>query len=651
MLSSRVSSSMFPRLFEPGRIGALSLKNRLIKAPTVTGLATRDGCVTDRMAAFYREMARGGVGLVIVENSHVDMKASKSIACQLSSSHDEHKSGLKWLATTIRSNGAGACLQLGHGGRQKMIPLLPIKAPSPLPSEDRKRAGLPLPEELTPDEIAEIVEAFGSAAERAKNAGFDMVEILGCHGYLVTNFLSPLANRRSDRYGGDIENRMRFLLEVIHCVKRKTGDDFPLSVRLNGSDYEQGGITFEETKTVTLALEKAGVSALHVTGGTFDSGHMEIVPMYVPTAPHLWAAEGIRKVVRIPVILSGSVTSPHLAEKILAEGKADFVSLARPLLADPAFPRKALEGRPEDIRPCIRCVDGCTTKGVASGFISCSVNAALGGEGSCEVSRAPGVKKVAVIGGGPAGMEAARVASGRGHQVTLFEKRKLGGMLIEASVPEFKADLRAYIDYLKIQIRKSGVRVVNAEATSRTITEEQFDAVIIATGAVPAGAGGRGIDRGQVLDALSVLQGAGTGQKVVVVGGGRIGCDVALFLAGQGKKVAITTRGEDIARGMSPPERRAYFERVSKQDMEIRTGVHLEEVTEHGVRVADQAGARSEIKADHVVLAAGLKPDRRLFDELAGMPHMRVYAVGDCVEPRTIFEAVHEAHWVAWNLL
>ncbi len=297
MLSGSVSSSMFPRLFEPGRIGALSLKNRLIKAPTVTGLATRDGCVTDRMAAFYREMARGGVGLVIVENSHVDMKASKSIACQLSSSHDEHKSGLKWLATTIRSNGARACLQLGHGGRQKMIPLLPIKAPSRVPSEDRKRAGLPLPEELTLDEIAEIVEAFGSAAERAKHAGFDMVEILGCHGYLITNFLSPLANRRSDRYGGDIENRMRFLLEVIHCVKRKTGGDFPLSVRLNGSDYEQGSITFEETKTVALALEKAGVSALHVTGGTFDSGHMEIVPMYVPAAPHVWAAEGIKRVV------------------------------------------------------------------------------------------------------------------------------------------------------------------------------------------------------------------------------------------------------------------------------------------------------------------------------------------------------------------
>ncbi len=211
-----------------------------------------------------------------------------------------------------------------------------------------------------------------------------------------------------------------------------------MSVRLNGSDYEQGGITFEETKAVALALEKAGVNALHVTGGTFDSGHMEIVPMYVPPAPHVWAAEGIKRVVGIPVIVSGSVTSPQLAEKILAEGKADFVSLARPLLADPAFPLKAREGRPEDIRPCIRCVDGCTTKGVANGFISCSVNASLGGEGGGEGSIAAEVKKVAVVGGGPAGMEAARVASGRGHQVTLFEKRKLGGALIEASAPRIQ---------------------------------------------------------------------------------------------------------------------------------------------------------------------------------------------------------------------
>jgi 2,4-dienoyl-CoA reductase-like NADH-dependent reductase (Old Yellow Enzyme family)/thioredoxin reductase len=651
MLSSSVSSSMFPKLFEPGRIGALWLKNRLIKAPTVTGFATRDGCVTDRMATFYREMARGGVGLVIVENSHVDAKASKSIACQLSSSHDEHKSGLKWLATAIRSNGARACLQLGHGGRQKMIPLLPIKAPSRVPSEDRKRAGLPLPEELTLDEIAEIIEAFGSAAERARHAGFDMVEILGCHGYLITNFLSPLANRRSDRYGGNIENRMRFLLEVIDSVVRKTGSDYPLSVRLNGSDYEQGSITFEETKAVAVALEKGGVSALHITGGTFDAGHMEIVPMYVPAAPHLWAAEEIKKVVTIPVILSGSVTTPRLAERIREQGKADFISLARALLADPFFPLKAQEGRPEDIRPCIRCVDGCTTKGVANGFISCSVNAALGGEGPCEGSPAAEMKKIAVIGGGPAGMEAARVASGRGHHVTLFEKRKLGGTLIEASVPEFKADLRGFIDYLSTQIRKAGVRVVNTEATARTIQEGQFDAVIVATGAVPADTRVPGIDRPRVVEALSVLRGSKTGRDIVVVGGGRIGCDVALFLAEQGKKVTITTRGEDIAQGMNPPERRAYFERVSKQEMEIRTGVHLEEITEHGVRVADQAGARSEIKADHVVLAAGLKPDRRLFDELAGTPHMRVYAVGDCVEPRMIFEAVHEAHWVACNLL
>jgi NADPH-dependent 2,4-dienoyl-CoA reductase/sulfur reductase-like enzyme len=520
-----------------------------------------------------------------------------------------------------------------------------------VPSEESCKAGIPVPEELTFEEIVEIIEAFGDAAVRARQTGFDMVEIVGCHGYLVTNFLSPLTNRRTDWYGGNLENRMRFLLEVVDNIFQKAGKDYPLSIRLNGSDYEEGGITIEETKRVAVALERAGVSTIHVSGGTLDKGHMLHAPMYGPLATHVWAAEEIKKAVNIPMIASGSITTPHLAEMIMEQGKADFISLGRPLLADPYFPLKAEEGRPEDIRPCIRCLDGCITRGLAKGSINCTVNAALGKEEESGGTPAAKARRVAVIGGGPGGMEAARVAALRGHQVTLFEKRKMGGALIEASVPEFKADIRGLIDYQSTQIKKRGVKVVDAEATSQVIKDGKFDAVIVATGATPLGYDVPGIEKPQVVGVLDGFKGAKTGKSVVVVGGGMIGCDVALFLAEQGKKVTITTRGDDIARGMNQSERLAYFERLSKQSVEIRTGVHLEEVTDNGVIVVDRGGSRIKIKGDHVVLASGLIPNRRLFDELAKIRNLRVYAIGDCAEPRMIFDAIHEANWVAYNLL
>jgi 2,4-dienoyl-CoA reductase-like NADH-dependent reductase (Old Yellow Enzyme family)/thioredoxin reductase len=639
---------MFPRLFEPGRIGALSLRNRLIKAPMGSGLATRDGCVTDGMIRFYRQFARGGAGLIIVENAHVDDKASKALPCQVSSSHDEHKSGLGRLAAAIKSCGAKACLQLGHAGRQKHVPLFPIKAPSRVPSEESRKAGVPDPVPLTVREIDEIVEAFGRAALRAKEAGFDVVEIVGCHGYLVSNFLSPLSNRRKDGYGGNLENRARFLLEVIGNMVDKVGKDYPLSVRLNASDYEEGGVTIEDTKKVAVAAEKAGACAIHVSGGGPGARDKVCSSMYAPPATHVWAAQEIKKLVDIPIIASGSITTPDLAERILQEGKADFISMGRPLLADPYLPQKAQEGRPEDIRPCIRCLQGCVARGRSRGFIQCAVNASLISEEEREFAPRGKPRKIAVVGGGPAGMEAARVAAQRGHNVTLFEKRKIGGALIEASVPQFKGEIRRLIDYFSVQLQRSGVTIIASEATRQTIEGGAFDAVIVATGAVH---GVRetpeGNKRKKVLEALEVFRGAEIGKKVALVGGGKIGRDAALFLAEQGKSVTITTRGDDITRGMAPSERLGYLERLSKQDVQVRTGVRLVRVTPKGMVVEDGSGATSTIEADHVVFSSGLAPDRGLFDQLSRVPDLKVYAIGDCAEPRTIFDAIHEGFWTA----
>ncbi len=648
MLSHK-RDSMFPKQFTPGYIGKLWIKNRLVKAPLATCYSTLDGCVTERIIRHYREVARGGAGLIIVEYAYVDDKASKSGFCQLGISSNEHRPGLQWLATTIKANGARACLQLEHAGREKFLGVPPIKAPSRIPWEGVD-PGAPVPEELTFEEIGEIAKAFGDAALRAQQAGFEMVEVHGAHGYLITNFLSPLTNLRGDWYGGSLKNRMRFLLDVIANIRNKVGLDYPLSVRISASDYQEGGITIEESQEVARALEKAGVNVIHVSGGDHYAIDYEQPPMYRPPGTHIWAAELIKSSVNIPVIVGGAINTPELAEKTLEDGKADFISMARPILADPFLPLKSREGRPEDINPCIRCADCVGPKGNTRGGTNCAVNVAVGKEDEFRITRAATPRRVAVVGGGPAGMEAARVAALKGHKVTLFEKRKLGGMLIEASVPEFKAELRRLIYYLSTQVRKTGVEVTNSEATVKSIKDGKFDAVIVATGAMPWIQDVPGVNKPFVVGALDILRGTKIGKNVIVVGGGRIGCDVALFIAEQGQKVIITTRKDNIALDMNHNERPAFLHRLSRQDVEIRAGVHLGAITDNGIILHDRSGIKSEIKGDTVVLASGMRPTREVFDELVQMGDLDVCAVGDCVEPRDIFDAIHEGYYAAYML-
>jgi len=639
---------MFPKLFEPGYIGNLWVKNRLVTACIQTSYGSKDGCVTDRIIRHYADLAKGGAGLVTIDCVYIGDEASKESECELGLSVNDFRAGMQWLTATIKANGARSCVQLEHAGIQRFPGVAPIKGPSAIPWEEIP-PGAPPPEELTIPEIQEIVGQFGDAALRAKECDFDAIEVHCGHGYLLTNFLSSVRNRRNDIYGGSFENRNRIVLEIIDDIHKKVGPDYPISVRVTCTDYEEGGISIEDTKVLCQALEKAGVNIIHVSGGTHHVIDHEHAPMYGPLANNVWAAEEIKKVLNIPVIASGSITTPELAEQILEEGKADFVSFGRPFIADPYFPIKAQEGRPEDICPCIRCLD-CVARGVMVGSVNCAVNVAVGKEEQFRITPSAKPKKVAVVGGGPSGMEAARVAALRGHEVTLFEKRKLGGMLIEASAPEFKADIRKLIDYLSTQVKKTGVKVINSEATSKTIKDGKFDAVIVAIGATPWTPVVSGLDKPSVVGALDVLDGAKTGKSVIVVGGGRIGCDVALFLAEQGKKVTITTRGDAIAREFNQAEHIAFFKRLSKQNVEIITGVHLTEVTDSGVIVYDRWGTKSDLKGDSVVLAAGLKANRGLFDELWQIPTLEIYAVGDCVEPRTIYDAIHEGYWAAYAI-
>jgi len=640
----------FPRLFTPGLIGDVRLKNRVIKAAQHTGLANPDGSITDRMLRYYKRVAMGGAGMVVVEYAWVDDDASRASPCQLGIARMDHIPGLSLLAQTIQANGAKAAIQISHAGRQRFTLEQP-KAASAVPWEETYAAGCPAPLELTFDEILEIVKAFGQAAKKAQIADYDMVEIHACHGYLISNFLSPRTNKRTDWYGGSLENRMRFLLEVVAEIKVQVGPDYPVVVRVSGTDYEPDGHTIEETVELCRRLEAMGVAAIHMSGGNHHQTIHEVSPMGMSLAHNVWAAEAVKKQIEIPVIASGSINLPALAEQILADGKGDFIGLGRPLWADPEWPRKASEGRPEDIRPCIRCNDGCLARGDhLAKTVSCSVNVALCREAEFEIVRTEHPREVAVVGGGPAGMEAARVCALKGHRVTLYEKRELGGALLEAAIPDFKApDLRPLVDYLRTQTEKLGIGVVTEDATAQTIRTGGYDAVIVATGAIPLGLEDvPGIDGPNVTGAADVLWGkAHLGDTVAVIGGGIVGTEVGLFLAEQGKQVVFVEMLDTFMNNITFDEKLVYEERFAGLDVSIHAGRRLESVSAEGITVIDRFGSRTSLKVDSVVVAAGFRPDRSLIESLADEPGLEVLEAGDCVRPRKIFDAIHEGHLAA----
>ena len=658
MLIKKPADSRFTRLFTPGYIGNLWIKNRVVRSPMLTSMALSDGSVTQRHIDHYTEFARGGAGMVIVEYCYIDDIAAKANDGQIGVSNPAHQTGLFWLANTIKSAGARAVLQIAHAGRQKFSATQPYKSAHSRAwpdiyrygGERQQGKGGAIPSQLTIEEIQQIIKDFGSAAYRVKDCSFDACEIHAGHGYLITNFLEKW-NERPDWYGGAFENRKRFLIQVYEEVRRRVGPDYVVGVRISGTDYDPvNPIPIEETVKICQELESLGINYIHVTGGIHEFGHKETVVMYYPHAYQAWASEKIKKAVKIPVICSGSLNYPELAEEILRDGKGDFVGLARPLLADPQWPRKAQEGRPEDIRPCIRCME-CTEKGSNLGYTTCAVNAATCREGQLgNIAEAKVKKKVVIVGGGPAGMEAARVAALKGHEVTLYEKRELGGLLVEAAIPDFKEDLRPLIKYHTTQLAKTGVKVIKEEATLAKIRNGKYDAIIVATGATPVMPDVPGINKKNVIGALDILKGAKAGDNVIIVGGGFVGAETGLFLAKQGKKVTIVEALDRIAEGLSGSLKAAFFEIIAQYSVQIKCNQILLEVKDDGI-ITICGLKKEEIKGDTVVIATGFSPNRKLFDELCKIPEMEVYAIGDCVKVQTSYNAIHDGFDTAfWQL-
>jgi len=634
----------FEKLFEPGRIGKLKLRNRIVMPPMATNFAAVDGSVTSRLINYYVERAKGETGLIIVEATAIDPKTGL-VFNQIYLNHHRFLPDLARLVEAIHLWGAKCAIQLHHPGRQSN-PLLTedLVAPSPIVC---KLIGKE-PRELKAEEIEKLAEAYAQAALMAKMAGFDAVEIHGAHGYLICQFLSPYTNKRTDEWGRDFEGRMRFALEVVRRTKEKTGPDFPLIFRISADEFVDGGLTLKETVEIAKRLEQAGIDAIHVSAGNYDSMLMRTIPpMYLPPGGLIHLAEGIKRAVSIPVIAVGALT-PEMAEDVLEKGKADFIAFGRGLIADPDLPKKLAEGKPEEIRRCMRCNEGCLGTILFFKPITCSLNALVGKEEEWRIERAEKIKKILIVGGGVAGMEVARVAALRGHEVTLYEKSdKLGGHLIEASTPQFKEDIRNPLEYLSKQVRKLGVKIeLGKEVTVQMVEEAKPDVVIVATGSSPLIPKVPGIEKPIVVTATDVLLGkAKVGKKVVVAGGGLVGCEAALFLAGEGKEITIVELLPEIAIEVEMISRAVLFEKLTERSVKWLTNMKIEEITDEGIIALDKEQKKRTIEADTVVLALGLKSNNELYKALEGkVPEL--YAIGDCVKPRKIIDAIREGFFI-----
>ncbi len=634
------------KLFEPGKIGKLSIKNRILMCPMgVGGLEEPQGGLSQRGIDYYVARAKGGTGLIITGLTRVSREIEPPLEDKLIIDSKTCVTWLNELAEAVHDYGAKVAIQLTAGlGRVATLDLLKIAgavAPSALPAFEDPTI---MTRELSTEEIERLVHAFEFSAEILRLAGIDAVELHGHEGYLFDQFITALWNKRTDKYGGDLEGRLRFPVEVIEAIKRGAGADFPVIFRFGLKHYIDGGREVEEGLEIARRLEAAGADAFEVDAGCYETWYWAHPPTTLPPGCMVDMAQMAKRVVKVPVIAVGKLGYPELAERVLQEGKADFICLGRALLADPEWPNKVKKGRLEDIRPCIGCHEGCLKRVFDVKYLSCAVNPATGMEREFTIKPAEKKKSVLVVGGGASGMEAARVTALGGHKVTLWEKGDaLGGNLIPASVPDFKQDYRRLINFLSTQIKKLGVTIELAkEATAELILEMKPDVVFIATGSTSIVPEIPGVGKKMVVTAVDLLLGKReAGKSVVVVGGGLIGCETALYLAQKGKKLTIIEMLNGVMLDMYSANRMHLLKLLADADVNILTETKCLEIRDNGITIADKYGKRSTLEADTVVLAVGLKSNEGLLEALKDkIPE--VYAIGDCVEPRKVINAIWE---------
>jgi len=633
----------YKNLFSEGKIGNLNIRNRIVMPPMGTNFANADGSVSQVLIDYYKERARGGVGLIITEIVCIDSPVGKAITNQLCLDDDKYIGGFSDLAEAVHLEGAKIFVQLHHAGRQTTPEITGGFQPV-CPSSTHEPFLNVTPRELTDEEIEDLVKKFVKAAVRAKMAGIDGVELHGAHGYLIGQFMSPHINKRTDKWGGNTERRMRFPLEIIKGIRQSLGPNFPICFRFNADDFVEDGITLDEAKIIAKILEDAGVNILSVSVGIYETMPKLLEPFHFEEGWRVYTAEAIKKVVNIPVISVGVIRNPEFAEAVIAEGKADFVAIGRGLIADPEWPKKAYEGRDEEIRKCISCNTCIGLKVFAGQKMRCAVNPKVGYEWKYQcLPSVSARKKVVVVGGGPAGTYAAITAAWRGHEVTLFEKEdKIGGQLNLSSLPPGKDKINWFTEWLEGALKRTNVTVRLGEcATAEKLYELKPDVVIVAAGAEPIVPNIPGIDR--ALLSWDVLRGKAnipSGEDVVIVGGGLVGCETANYLLGKGCNVTIIEMLDDIALDMEPIERFDLLTLFASKGVKALTKSLVTSITPDSIEMVDVASRQiKQIPAKHVVLAVGQKPvgcelARALSDK--GIP---VITVGDARSVGKIVDA------------
>lgn len=640
----------FPTLFSRGRIGGMETKNRVVMAPMVRNYADENGLITDQYRAHIDSVARGGVGVMILEASYINQEA-KGFVNQLGIHTDDAVAGIRELVEIAHEQGAVVGPQIFHAGRQTsaqttgMQPVAPSAMPDPSTNE--------MSRELSVREIREIIDAYGQGARRAKEAGCDFVEIHGAHGYLITQFLSPFSNKREDEYGGTEENRMRFVREVVLSVRGAVGEGFPIIVRLSGDELVPNGITPDYTERIARELEALGVDALHITAGNYASYALGLMiqPMAIPDAPLVPLAERVKSAVSIPVITVGKIRFPHLAESILRDGRADFIALGRPLLADQDWPKKAEEGHPEQINQCIACNQGCISRLFQQLDVWCTVNPITAREIEFNQPAPEEKMRVLIAGGGPAGMEAAKFAVGYGHDVTLYEAEDhLGGQLIAAAAAPYRPGWEELRSYLVREMERLEVDVrLNMKLTPDMARSESADAVIVAVGSRAVRPNIPGVGGENVLIARDVLEGHAAAEgRVVVAGGGCAGAQTAEFLAARGHDVTIVEMLGDIAVDAPTADRELLIGRLQDRGVKIMTDTKILSIDEGAVNIQTPRGLE-KLDAETVVLCLGSAPNDGLVDEMVKVVN-EVTVVGDAVEARKVTEAIAEGALAARTL-
>ena len=659
-------------LFSPITINGMTVPNRIVM-PAMHLNFTMGGDVNDQLIAFYRERAEGGAGLIIIGGCSIDKLGGGPMLIGLDD--DRFLPGLQRFVGEVKANAPDVklCTQLYQAGRYSWSVLIgqqPISS-SAIASRYTKE----MPRALETHEIPGVQDSYAEAAARAKQAGFDSVEILGSAGYLISQFLSPVVNQREDEYGGPFENRVRFGVEVVEKVRKAVGPDYPVLIRVAGSDYMEGSHTNEESAEVCKLFEKAGVDAINVTGGWHETRVPQLT-MGVPRGAYVYLASGIKRAVNVPVVASNRIPDPLLAERILAEERCDMVAMGRPLIADPELPNKARRGEIDSIRTCIACNQGCFDSVFKGLPVRCMVNARVGREADVTVQNADQPGTVVVIGGGPAGMEAARVAAQRGHKVVLYESRdQLGGLLPMAAAPPGRCEFNELTRYLSHEVNTDpniDVRL-NAAAGLDEIRSHDPKAVIVATGAepiVPPFAGDADTDR--VLMAHDVLAGRVIVKgDVAIVGAGAVGCETALYLADRdvidpdvacflltkhaespdnvenllnrcNRRIMLVEMKDKIGEDIGKTTRWTVTQDLRRYGVEMFTHSTVDQIVDQGLQIKTDSGEAELLKADSIIIAVGYAArENKLFSdvEAAGL---KAHLVGDAKGARKAIDAIHE---------